>query len=356
MPKVSVLSPTYNHEAYVREAINSVLSQTFADFELIVGDDCSPDGTADQVRQLSDPRLTFFANERNEGASATWKKCFLRSKGEYLCWFATDDVYEPHFLSTFVKYLDEHREALGVFALSRYIDAESKLTGESWTDIGVGQDRFALLRQLFLLQHPICAPVGMIRRSVFERLGDFPPYLRQANDMLFFIKALFQGEMPILGDYLLKYRWNPSGENVSARTEANDSRLDYELFELLHAYSESITSPELLKQIFPEVEDQGWVLNANTVKFHLAQLAIRFNYPSHRLFGLHLLYQLLQDTDTANYLREACNFSFADFFKLSGEYPVLVNHALYGEVLYLRGQVGELRAKLEAIELQKVSL
>ncbi len=154
MPKVSIVSPTYNHEKYVGEAIQSVLNQTYQDFELIMADDASTDQNVKEILKFQDPRILLLHNERNEGITAASARCWQHSKGEYIIGFATDDVYEPNLLETLVNYLDHNPQTVGVFGLASYINDDSKLMNDGWTDVGVGQDRFTHLRQLFKLQHP----------------------------------------------------------------------------------------------------------------------------------------------------------------------------------------------------------
>ncbi len=188
----------------------------------------------------------------------------------------------------------------------------------------------------------------MFRRSALEELGYFPPYLRQANDMSQFIRLLFYGEMPILPDKILRYRWRANEANVSARTISNDSRLDFELFEILDLYRENIDSPDLLRKIFPEVDKHPWPLDQKLITFHLAQVAITFGYPSHRLYGLHLLYQLLKDANHAKELRERCNFTYNDFFQLAGEQPTVMNFALYTKNAELTSRIESLNNELQS--------
>ena len=259
MPKVSVLSPSYNHEKYVAEAIQSVLNQTFDDFELIITDDASTDKNVEKISKFTDRRITLLKNDHNQGTAASASRnSWLKSSGTYISWLTTDDVYEPHMLQTLVNYLDNHPEVIGVFGSANYIDDDSKPLNDHWTEVGIGQDRFTHLRQLFKLQHPFCPPAGMIRRSALEQLGYFPPCLRQTDDMAHFIKLLFHGELPILPDRLLRYRWRANEGNLSSRTMENDCRLDFELFEILDLYKEHINSLDLLQRIFPEVEHHPW--------------------------------------------------------------------------------------------------
>lgn len=108
MPKVSVMMPAYNAEKYIGEAIDSVLSQTFQDFELVIVDDGSTDSTLEVVAQFKDERLVLVKNDKNSGRVAAANCAISKSKGAYLARMDADDVSEPNRLAMQVNYLDRN--------------------------------------------------------------------------------------------------------------------------------------------------------------------------------------------------------------------------------------------------------
>ena len=108
-PKVSVLMPIYRtKEEYLREAIESVLAQTFADFEFLILDDCPEDDREKIVKSYKDKRIKYFKNEQNLGIAKSRNKLIDMAKGEYLAVFDHDDISLPERLEKEVAYLDEH--------------------------------------------------------------------------------------------------------------------------------------------------------------------------------------------------------------------------------------------------------
>src|SRR5262245_48270806 len=93
-PKVSVILAAFNHERFVAKAIESVLNQTFGDFELLIADDGSPDGTAEVIRKFCDPRIQTFCFPNN-GHQHTRNFCLTRARGEYIAIQNSDDVFHP---------------------------------------------------------------------------------------------------------------------------------------------------------------------------------------------------------------------------------------------------------------------
>ena len=121
-PKVSVLVPVYRTEpAFLREAISSVLGQTFRDFELVLLDDCPDDPREGVVREFDDPRIRYERNERNLGITPSRNRLVEMSRGEYLAVFDHDDVCRADRLEKQVAYLDSHPDCGVVSSWTREI-------------------------------------------------------------------------------------------------------------------------------------------------------------------------------------------------------------------------------------------
>lgn len=108
MLKVSVLIPAYNSEKYIGEAIQSILNQTFTDFELLVLDDGSADNTWLEMQKFEDNRIQLLKNEINQGISFSRNKLMDNAKGEYLAWLDADDIALPERLAIQTKFMDEN--------------------------------------------------------------------------------------------------------------------------------------------------------------------------------------------------------------------------------------------------------
>jgi len=119
-PKVSIGLPVYNGENYLRNALESILDQTFRDFEVIISDNASTDRTGEICREYAakDPRIRYCRNDRNLGAAGNFNRAFELSSGEYFKWAAHDDVIERDFLSSCVSVLDEDPSVVACFAMT----------------------------------------------------------------------------------------------------------------------------------------------------------------------------------------------------------------------------------------------
>lgn len=108
LPKVTIMIPTYNQEAYIREAIESALAQTYPNLEVVVGDDASTDATRSIVESFSDPRLVYVRNEQNFGRTGNYRNLlYNHATGDYVVNLDGDDYYtDPDFISEAIKLID----------------------------------------------------------------------------------------------------------------------------------------------------------------------------------------------------------------------------------------------------------
>lgn len=132
-PRVSIGLPVYNGANYLREAIESILNQTFTDFELIICDNASTDSTQDICEEYAkkDSRIRYYRNPKNVGANPNYNLAFHYAHGEYFKWAAHDDVLHPRFLEKCVEALDQDPGVVLAHPKTILIDSEGKEIPES---------------------------------------------------------------------------------------------------------------------------------------------------------------------------------------------------------------------------------
>lgn len=140
VPAVSIGMPVYNGEKYIIEAVDSLLAQTFTDFELIISDNCSTDGTSDICKEYTsiDSRVRYVRQDKNIGASANFMFVFQEASGEFFMWAAHDDLWDKSWLEVLVANIsssdigirglpvtiDEHNNILRTTAVSSFMKSE----------------------------------------------------------------------------------------------------------------------------------------------------------------------------------------------------------------------------------------
>ena len=123
-PRVSIGLPVYNGERYLEQALNSILGQTYTDFELIISDNASSDRTKAICEEFrsKDQRIRYYRNEVNLGAGPNHDLVFRRSKGKYFKWFGYDDLIAPNFLSRCIEILDRYHTVVLCTPKTKIID------------------------------------------------------------------------------------------------------------------------------------------------------------------------------------------------------------------------------------------
>lgn len=139
-PKVSVCIPVYNRPDYVAKAIESVLNQTFTDFELIVTDNCSTDNTLEVIKSYAakDGRIKYYKNEHNLGVFSNLNRGLLQARGEYIKFVLSDDKLAPQCIEVFVETMDKHPEVSLITSFTQSFGDSDNIRDRSYFP-GTGQ-------------------------------------------------------------------------------------------------------------------------------------------------------------------------------------------------------------------------
>ena len=172
VPAVSVGMPVYNGETYLEVAINSVLAQSFDDFELIICDNASTDRTAEICQDYAtrDHRIRYFRNPQNLGAAPNYNLAFSHARGRYFKWLAHDDRMTPSYLAKTVRVLDERTDAVLCNSVVQYIDQSGAPIGLYNTGLALADSQSAAARfaWMVLRSHSCVDFFGLIRRETLQ--------------------------------------------------------------------------------------------------------------------------------------------------------------------------------------------
>lgn len=176
--EVSVITPTFNRGHLIGEAIQSVLEQNSRDFEIIVVDDGSTDGTADVVKSFSDERVKYIYQE-NRGRSNARNHALNIAAGRYIAFLDSDDLYLPGKLELQVAYLDTHPEVGMVYTSAYCMNEEGTLLSDSYRASVSG---WIYKDIAFYVPVTITMPTAMARLEVFDRVGGFDEKMERFED------------------------------------------------------------------------------------------------------------------------------------------------------------------------------
>ncbi len=325
MPTVSVIIPSYNHESYIAECIQSVLDQTYQDFEIIITDDASSDGTVELIEKFNDPRIKLFKHSKNKGACVAANNCIRHSSGQYIAMLSSDDAWYPQKLAVQVTFLDEHPEFAAVFGKVDWIDETGAfILDKNFPYMDVfnvrNRSRQEWLNHFFYKGNCLCHPCSLVRREVYDHVGLLNPAFASIPDFDLWVRICLTYEIHILDQRLIRFRRMRDESNASGDIDVNRVRNRYELRYLLNNYLE-ITECEEFNLIFPEIVTDS-KLNTPAIHYLIANLAIKSGHDFKVLWGLDVIYSILQDENNARTLEEDFNFSYRDFIKLAGSLDV----------------------------------
>src|SRR5437899_10540181 len=193
-PRVSMAVPVYNGERYLGEALDSLLAQTYHDFELIICDNASTDGTGEIARSYAsmDERVRYVRNERNLGLAGNVKRAFQLSSGEYFRWHAADDVCAPQFLARCVAVLDRHPAVVLAYPRTKLLDADGRVTAAYDDGLHLQAARPSVrFQQLLERVGYVNAQFGLLRAEVLRRTGLLGSY--PAADVVFVAQLSLHG-------------------------------------------------------------------------------------------------------------------------------------------------------------------
>jgi glycosyltransferase involved in cell wall biosynthesis len=229
-PLVSVLMATYNGERYIRQSIDSILSQSFADFELIVVDDGSSDKTPEILRSYRDSRLRILRNASNLGVVGSRNRAFAASRGTYVVSHDHDDLSRPRRIEKQVGYLDSHPETMLVGTATHGFRA-----GYVYPISDHAEGDPLMIKWMLHIANPITQSSIMFRRAAIERTGS--PFMREdykyADDYDLYHRLLRYGNIVRLADYLTVYRIHP--KNASLKYE--ETMIENAIKVLIPSYS-----------------------------------------------------------------------------------------------------------------------
>lgn len=290
MPRISVLMATYNNALYLRECIDSVLAQTFDDFEFIIVNDASTDETKPILESYNDPRIRLLHNQVNQKLSASLNRGLEIATGEYLARIDSDDVCLPERFEQQFRFLESYQE---VGALGTQVHNIS--TDGTYSRVGSPTPTTPnMTTWQTVLGYPIAHPTLMIRRSLLNTVGGYDTDYPYAQDQALWSKLIFETRLTNLDEVLVLYRQHKLSSlnrikdkrqyELQARCEVASKLLNYavipdELYKLYwsetrsHFYTKQTyeKSGKLLINLFTAMLQQGLLTHEDSVGLESVQ-------------------------------------------------------------------------------------
>lgn len=216
---ISIVLPVYNGAKYLRESIDSVLAQTYTDWELLIVDDCSTDETPDIAREYTqkDARIQYYRNEQNLRLPRNLNKGFSLTKGDYLTWTSDDNLYHPTALERMHAALRSAPSAQFVFASCRIIDGEGKPVEQ----ISVSQ-----ASKVYIIGSNSVGACFMYTRKAYEAVGDYDPDMILVEDFDYWQRICMRFDFTVIEETLYDYRWHDGALTSTMRKDQFNTNLE----------------------------------------------------------------------------------------------------------------------------------
>jgi glycosyltransferase involved in cell wall biosynthesis len=270
-PWVNIGLPVYNGERYLTEALNSLLAQTYAEFELIICDNASTDRTEEICRTYAamDTRIRYIRNETNIGAARNYMHAFERSSAKYFRWATCDDLSGPEFLTRCVEILDREPTVALVYPKTKLMNENAEILSEYEDGLHLQSskagERFVRLLQNLRLCNAI---YGLMRTEVVKRIAPLGSYI--SSDLCFLGELSLHGKFWEIPEFLFYRRIHPD-----AYSNQKDVSKQLEFYNPRDRHRSALIKCRYYKEHFSAVARSSLgVLEKVWLNFYLLRMAI----------------------------------------------------------------------------------
>jgi len=267
LPKVSICIPTYNYGQFIADTIESVLAQSYVDYELIVVDNCSSDNTRDIVSayMAKDRRIRYYCNESNIGMVGNWNRCLQYTRGDYVKILCADDLLDPTCIERSMEFFDRYPNASLVTCIRQIVDEQLKpMADVAYADSTNIESGRSVIRRCFFEGNLIGEPTAVMFRRKDAGRG-FDSRYKQLIDLEMWFHLLEKGDFAFIAEALCSFRQHEEQGTKSSIKEF--TVIDDEL---------------LLRETYLNKSYIGdSLMNVIRWKFHLAQIIW-----NHRKYGI----------------------------------------------------------------------
>ncbi|MEH2025123.1 MAG: glycosyltransferase [Nostoc sp.] len=351
-PLISVVMTTYNHEKYIAEAIQSVLEQTFTDFELIVVNDGSTDRNDEVIRSFQDSRIVYI-NQENQGTSTGLNQGIIAARGKYIALMSGDDVCYPQRLEKQYQYLYTKINQV-IFSSVDFIDDDSHpVTGKHFARNyfnNSNKTSAEILNYFFMQGNYLCAVTAFLEKKMLLEAGLFNLASIQLQDFDMWIKLVKKYDIFIMEDKLVKYRIRQNEDNLSHPN--NSVRSLFEQYQIYRNIFDDVNI-ELFKKAFEKN-----IRKSNFQEGAEYELEKAFLYLSHSLsliqsIGYEKLSCLFQNKNILSIAKNEYSFTLPDLYKMTNSFDISNSRKIQqiqAELERSQSELQQTQAELEQLQ------
>lgn len=318
---VSVCINAYNSADVIGETIESVLNQTYKNLQIIIVDDCSTDNTAEIVKSYDDDRIELYTLPKNFNISNANNECLHRAKGEYIAHIDSDDIWVEDKIEKQIKFLEENPYYGACFTYATLMDKAGRIfaSGELPESFLTLFDRenmtqAGFVRKFYDSSNFLCHSSMVMRKSIYEKLGDHDLTLNKLHDYDYWVRMNFICPLYIYPEKLVLYRiWHANNSTLANKDVLGHNeeyvRIAYKLVNdcpremFLEAFADKLQLKEYTDE---ELElEKAFVLGG---ALHM--------YPDNKVLEMKKLDELFKDKKYAELAEEKFGFTIRDLYNL----------------------------------------
>jgi len=317
-PVISILIASYNHESYIKEAIDSILNQTYTNFELIITDDGSADNSVNVIKTITDSRVRLFEFKHNKGACEATNNSLKHAKGQYIAIMNSDDVWVQDKLEKQITILEKNEDIDAVFSSAGFFDVHLQpFTSDKqpyFADIFNQKNRSSAtwLQYFFYNGNCLCHPSILIRKSCYDELGLYDNRFRQLPDFDMWIKFCKKFTLHVLPEKLVKFRILDDNRNASSPSIENRIRGNNEHFLIMESFFDGMSIDTFKEAFFKQLRNPKF---ESEIEFKIEKAFIFLN-SAFCIIGIKQLYELLGQEQCTEILNNKYNFGDKEFQKV----------------------------------------
>ena len=312
--KISVLCPCYNHEKFVGQFIDSILKQTYQDFEIVIVDDCSKDNSINEIKKFGDNRIKLIQHDYNMGVNAALNTAFKNSNGDYIIFCASDDMVKPDYFQK-INEIFSNNDNIGVIYSSLLLIDENnkKIKPQPNWCILKEEDKYTILNKLFYIWNVLFSPGMAIRRNIFKQIIPLDLSLVQHQDYCMHINLLLRTDLKILNKPYIYYRRISKATNLSAQNDKTHIREQLEMHRLMDTFLQ-IKDTSIIKKIFNLSDYKN--LDNRLIPFYLGKEALNSQNKQKQEWGYKTIMNFLANEENFALLINTENFNFSSYLNL----------------------------------------
>ena len=345
MSKITFVCPSYNHEEYVLDFLDSLLGQTCPDWELIIIDDCSQDKTADKIKSVKDRRIHFIQNQYNQGINATLNKGINLADTELISFLASDDILDTKYVQTVLDIFKENKDISVCYTPLSLINQKGKSLNKIMA-LPTQKTQEQMFAEMFLKENLLPSPGMAFKKSAIMPFLPLDTGLLQYSDYQLQFLLIYNYKIKLLEEPLVYYR--VSDKTISYVATVSNIRKEVETKKLMDTVLNLIGNDKtvFLKyfQDYPLIKDNK--IDSKTIPFWLGRLALTSPNNFKQKWGLRTIMNFISTQENMDLLNKLYGFSYKDYIKYSSlvtpNFKDQFKFLIKGIIKGYRGKLGNL--------------